>query len=60
MSYDGGVLSTAPCDPTQTWNKMFHSEALGPRNCIKEVENVLLKRDAWGDASLRASILGCA
>ena len=37
MSYNGGVLSTAPCDPTWTGTKRPISEATqSPRNCIKE------------------------
>jgi len=37
MSYNGGVLSTAPCDPTWTGTKRPISEATqSRRNCIKE------------------------
>ena len=39
MFYNGGVLSTAPCDPTWTGTKRPISEATqSPRNCFKEGE----------------------
>ncbi len=41
-SHNGGVLSTAPCDPTWIIMEFAISEAtLNPRNCFKEARDLL-------------------